>query len=134
MDNEPRVPLPEGVEKVPTHLYGISGWYSQEGVVACAAFGGYFRYGVLDNLVVDGQLVDSFGSSAITGELKDDRLSFLKIYDHRRDTIQYTFNKENGIWIGSYDGPAVGTGKAKCQTFLIEDDAFQILCGKPRRY
>ena len=129
---EPRIPLPHGIRKRDSHLYGITGWISQPAnEVECAAFGGYFRYDVKDELVVDGQLIDMWGSSSIEGEMTDDRLEFSKKYDQRKDVVNYRFKKQGGIWIGEYSGVGTEKGPAQCTTFLAEIDAFQIACGKP---
>ncbi len=130
--------IPEGIEKRESHLYGIVGVLSQPGTIGegVAAFGGYFRHDLETGNVCDGQLVDFWGQSEIVnfGFMGETALSFSKRYLNRRDFINYEFNKdENGLWIGTYSGAAVGEGKAQAKTNLIDDDAFSILCGIPRR-
>ncbi len=132
MVEQPRVPIPPGVKKRDAKLYGIAGWLSQLPDVECAAFGGYFRYDVLDRVLVDGQLIDLWGSSSIEGTMTENELRFTKMYEHRSDPISYRFRMQNGIWVGEYNGPETGRGRAQCKTFVAEEDAFSILCGKPR--
>lgn len=126
-------PIPEGVEKRDAKLIGITGWYSQtvenNGIAGSFAFGGYFRYDVLDELVVDGQLVDVWGSSAIEGRMDEKKLEFVKVYNGMAYPIWYKFEKQNGIWVGGYESPVVGSGRSNCRTFISDEDAFEIVCG-----
>lgn len=131
LTDEPRIPLPDGVEKRDVKLYGIAGWISQPEIIECAAFGGYFRYDPLDKKVLDGQLIDCWGSSSIEGRFDEKTLSFTKWYDKRRYSIDYLFHLKDGAWEGVYASLPTGTGRAKCKIFLIEEDAFQIACGSP---
>ncbi len=132
MTKDPRVQTPAGVQKREVKLYGITGWFGEPMGVICGAFGGYFRHDVLDKLVVDGQLVDCYGASDISGKMTEEELVFVKQYADRLDTIRHSFTKQNGIWVGQYEGAATGLGQSKCRTFLVEEDAFGIVCGPPR--
>lgn len=129
-----RNPIHEDVKKRESHLYGISGRIIQPETepIRCAAFGGYFRYDVLDKLVLDGQLIDCFGPSIIEGTMTEDELSFAKRYEHRKYKIDYEFKKKNEIWAGTYNSFQAGSGRAECKTYLVDKDAFDIACGSPR--
>lgn len=73
----------------------------------------------------EGALLDHYGTSILSEvELTDDKLSFKKRYDHRRDIILYELNKSGDCWAGSYSGNAVGTGAVKCQLLPIGEDFF----------
>ena len=64
-----------------------------------------------------GTMGDHYGSSRLTNVVynPDHSLVFTKQYDHRRDTINYEFKRnENGLWLGTYTGTAVGNGISAC--------------------
>lgn len=73
----------------------------------------------------EGALKDHYGTSILFDiELSEDKFVFRKKYEHRRDTILYQLEKRGDIWLGSYGGPAVGFGAAKCQLIPIEEEFF----------
>jgi len=114
-------------------LYSIAGYFCQpkRGFDA-VAFGGYFRYDVLDKLVLDGQLIDRFGPSTIEGRMDDEVLVFDKEYQSRGYALTYEFTKRNGIWVGDYAGKTTGKGKAQCVCTPVLEDAFRVACGDPK--
>ena len=134
----PKQKIPEGIEKRDCALYGISGWFSDTTLGEnpnAVAFGGYFRYDKKLSLIVDGQMSDIFGSSTIEGHMYDEKIDFMKFYDCRNYPIFYEFSKENDIWVGHYKSHFVKGTEAqpvKAIITLIEPDAFDIVCGKPK--
>lgn len=117
-------------------LYGITGVINSPRLSGMA-FGGYFRWDKKSSRVLDGQLVDCWGSSTIEGTLANDLFEFVKKYDHRGDDaihdIAYTFRKDKGLWVGEYGGPATGKGTAQCRLYVTSRDAFYVGCGNPRK-
>ena len=125
---------PEHIEWRDSKLCAITGWFLQPSLIdGKTAFGGYFRYDVKDRLVLDGQLIDLWGPSKISGIMDDRQFVFTKKYDGRVEPIEYRFTKQNGIWVGEYKGKATGQGQAECRTFTVHEDAFNIVCGTIRR-
>ena len=126
-----RVPLPTTIKKRDTQLYNISGLVFQpEHAITSFVFSGYFRYDPNTNLLFDGELIDLYGTSVIKGRMKKNYLSFEKRYNHRQSTIDYHFQKENGIWKGTFRGPfVVARGESKCITKLMLEDASQVFSG-----
>lgn len=63
-----------------------------------------------------GSMTDYYGESVISGVVvKEDSVTFTKKYLRRDDLIHYTFNqKDEGMWVGGYDGKATGPGDANC--------------------
>ena len=63
-----------------------------------------------------GMMNDRYGDAALTDfVLTDTEMSFTKKYLKRNDPIRYEFKeKKDGIWYGTWSGPAVGAGTAKC--------------------
>jgi hypothetical protein len=108
-------------------VYSIIGWFSEDvfGEKYCA-FGG--RFLKKDNRIVEGSIIDRCGNSEITeGYIDSEILQFSKYYPNSKwnlkSTFNYKFKKENGIWIGEYDGQA-NDCRAKAVTVLgdyIED-------------
>lgn len=133
----PKNPIPKGIEKRESHLYSITGLITHDSLDGgCVAFGGYFRYDLKTNKICDGQLIDLWGESEIInfGYMDKKILEFDKRYRNRQNIIHYKFKKnEKGIWIGEYNGESAGKGLTHCVTFLADDDAFQIGCGRPDR-
>ena len=129
----PQVPLEEGVIKRHCQLYGIIGWFEEPTAKHSAtAFGGYFRLDVETKLIANGQLIDVFGESIIYGSMTDKTLAFEKVYEnvmYRKTPINYVFEKVGDGWEGKFEASKITKGIAKCLTTLIEDDAFQIICG-----
>jgi hypothetical protein len=73
----------------------------------------------------EGALLDHYGSSIIFEiELTDNKLSFKKRYDHRRDVILYELEKTDNCWMGSYSGNMVGMGAVKCQLLPVDEEFF----------
>ncbi|MEK6875490.1 MAG: hypothetical protein AABX30_02300 [Nanoarchaeota archaeon] len=128
----------KGFKKRDVKLYSIAGWISDLPTCPCTAFAGYFRHDVLENLIVDGQLIDAWGPSRIgMGSLNDKSLKFIKQYHGRESYIEYDFIKEDSLWVGEWngrlrDGESYNYGKSQCITSLVLDDAWNISCGAPR--
>jgi len=80
-----------------------------------------------------GHMFDQFGASRLThislhnGE-STQKLSFVKIYDHRRDPIHYQLARQEGegFWRGEYDGDLTGSGKTHCLVILVPNDFLEI--------
>ena len=71
-----------------------------------------------------GGMNDHWGESVLSGIVFVDgiKLSFLKKYDHREDTILYSFKAKDGItWIGEYEGEIVGKGLSRCIITEVDD-------------
>jgi len=103
MEHVPRNQDSPEFPKRDTKLYSIVGCFDQPSEELTAmAFGGYFRYDVLDKLVVDGQLVDMFGPSTIEGLMQGNALVFSKKYAGRQIGFHYEFRKANGLWVGEW--------------------------------
>ena len=135
----PKAKNSEGFLERETHLYGISGWIIQPSIYGkdkSFAFGGYFRYDIKDNLVLDGQLIDPFGDSIIDrGRMDNDFLTFEKRYSQQHNLFKYLFEKEGKIWVGTWENNgslSIDKGEAKAVTTLIDKDCFYIACGNPR--
>jgi len=81
---------------------------------------------VLGSPVMVGRTMDQFGMAHLTNiSLSDDRLSFVKKYDNRKDLILYSFAREDeGLWIGEYDGELTGKGSARCVLTPVPDQMF----------
>ena len=75
---------------------------------------------------LNGMLQDHYGEAMITDALiSPDSISFTKVYLRRSDPIFYEFTKKEGDdWLGTYNGPAVGNGWAKCQIKEVEESFF----------
>lgn len=63
-----------------------------------------------------GTMLDSCGRSSLTNVwISPNHFGYDKRYEHRTDVVNYDFRlHENGLWVGSYSGDAVGTGQATC--------------------
>ncbi len=75
-----------------------------------------------------GMMQDHYGEAEIADAMvTDESVSFTKIYIRRGDPIFYEFTKKEGDdWLGTYKGPAVGKGLAKCRITLVEDTFFDL--------
>jgi hypothetical protein len=132
------VPESKEFQKRDSHLYGIVGVISQPDTIGegMIAFGGYFRHDALTGKVCDGQLVDCWGQADILnfGLLDKDTLEFNKKYIGRQSVINYKYRKIKGdIWVGEYNGEYTGKGETQCKINLIDNDAFRIVCGSPKK-
>lgn len=80
-----------------------------------------------DRADISGMMNDVFGDSEITDfTIDDSTMSYRKRYIHRSDVIEYVFNtKEGNTWYGTWSGPSVGTGTAKCIVTEIDEQFFQ---------
>jgi len=129
----PRQEIPQGVRKRDSKLYSLTGWFTQpEGYGNQPfAFGGYFKYDTESKWLGNGQLADLWGESEIEGIMKDDLLSFIKLYSERgRLPVDYNFKRnDKGLWVGSWRGSDAGEGETGCAISLVDDDAFDIACG-----
>ena len=73
--------------------------------------------GVMDDLYGESQLTDV--------QITDSSLSFTKTYIKRGDPIYYEFKKnENGVFVGTWKGPAVGKGTARCWLTPVNESVF----------
>ena len=122
--------IPKGIEKKSVKLYGITGWFMNNEPNIPFAFGGYFKVGE-DGLIVDGQLIDSFGDSQIGGLMNKDSLNFGKIYSGRLDVIHYSLINLGEDWRGNFESVAT-SGVVKSLITLLDNDAFPIACCSPR--
>ena len=124
--------------------YLIQGFYSQrrdymdvavvpgEGNVAVFSTG-LFRCmfaGVItqDELfgALTGRMTDGSGASVLTEiSVSDEELLFKKTYNTRPDPIHYVFRLKGGIWCGSFQGSAVGTGRASCVLTPVPQQIFE---------
>lgn len=79
-----------------------------------------------------GHMFDQYGDSVLSDiVLKDDKFSFLKQYERRRDKIRYTFTRENGgrVWCGDWsmeqDGHELDHGQSNCAITVVGEQFFQ---------
>ena len=68
---------------------------------------------------IEGELVDDFGASEISGKLKGEELTFNKRYVDSQDNTVFNFtrggyNHEQSTFLGKYSGKNRGKGNAKC--------------------
>jgi len=139
----PKKELPEGVEERKIHFYGLSGWHTQpvpvrdqggEEVFSAICFGGYLKYDPIDG-TLGGELVDVGGRSRIEGKMSEEELVLVKLYPRTGTRVNFKFERdEEGMWGGKYqsvsvDGVATASGFARCQTTLLEREAFHLLSG-----
>lgn len=63
-----------------------------------------------------GEMEDQVGQASLEVVwLTETELRFVKRYAQRNDDIGYVFRLDkDGVWVGSYEGPLVGEGKAVC--------------------
>jgi len=73
-----------------------------------------------------GEMNDQFGQSQLSHVIlfPDERVKFVKKYNHRDDRIEYEFIKEGSIWVGKYSGPVVKEGNAKCIITQVPEELF----------
>ncbi len=86
----------------------------------------YGVVGIEEDGTYSGEMNDHWGPSVITDlTVLDDYISFRKSYKNR-PPILYTFDKkEEGLWIGSYDGRDSGSGIAKLIITPLNESFFQ---------
>lgn len=73
----------------------------------------------------NGLMSDRIGESELSDVvITEDEFSFTKKYTFRDDPIRYTFHNEGDIWVGTYTGPAVGSGTANCILTKVSKDLF----------
>lgn len=88
-----------------------------KGLVSCMFAGAIWPSAGGDPHELVGVMKDTPGDASLKVlKLTDEYLIFEKVYEHRDDTILYTFQKdaETGVWYGGYTGDAVGEGQAWC--------------------
>lgn len=117
-------------------LYGIAGYTSYWDFklphrLRNIGFGGYFKKFVNDS--IEGELIDRFGPSHITGFLKPRQFSFNRYYkeapdDYRSIAVLYSLNKNRRSWMGVYKLhlEAEVFGEIKCRIFLVATNAYEI--------
>lgn len=72
-----------------------------------------------------GEMADAFGESDLSEiTLGPDELSFSKKYEHRADTIKYSFRRQGSIWVGEYEGEKTGKGRSNCVLTEVPDTLF----------
>ena len=72
-----------------------------------------------------GSLQDPAGYSNLTDIQRDTEMfSFDKHYERRNDVIHYEFALVGDPWIGTYEGPAVGSGYANCILTPVPKEMF----------
>ncbi len=70
-------------------------------------------------------MTDTFGLSRIFRvRITPTTVEFTKKYERRNDEIVYRFKRRNRICRGSYEGEAVGCGKARCVITPMPRDFF----------
>lgn len=80
-----------------------------------------------DNPELIGEMHDYLGYSRLTKvRITPKEVRFTKKYDHRPDTINYSFrfDPEKKLWIGKYSGEATGEGGAMCVINEVPDFAY----------
>ena len=98
-----------------------------------AQFTGVFHYSKgEDSNAIEGLLEDCCGRSRIEGLLSEQKtLSFDKLYGGRINSIEYkfSFDKENGLYIGAWKGKDVLEGYSVCKldNQLVQPDVNFIL-------
>src|SRR3989344_897816 len=93
-----------------------------------------------DSVTLVGRMTDHYGESILTCvQLETDSFCFTKLYEHRKDSIQYQLKKcTGGVWEGIYRGKATGSGRARCiitpvhESFLLPTQTRPIKKGGPR--
>lgn len=89
-------------------------------------FAGAIFSETIHSTILVGEMNDCFGESHLFNVvITKDELTFEKKYEHRRDYINYKFQREGNIWVGGYEGLAVGIGGAKCITTEVPAIFFQ---------
>jgi hypothetical protein len=76
-----------------SELYAISGWFGRKPAV----FWGCFKKHKPDKSDIDGELLDMYGNSRITGNITEKNLIFWRARG-LVDSYHYLFKKENGVW------------------------------------
>jgi hypothetical protein len=128
----PRQMVSTGDVGITIKLFGINGYFVDSTITEnpiAVAFGGYFLWDKGSQRITNGQLIDIYGSSTISGEMDNETLIFNKKYP--KMSIPYHFKKQNGFWVGEYEHPKLKRVEpAKSITNLVEKDDFIIICGK----
>jgi hypothetical protein len=74
-----------------------------------------------------GRMADPCGESELSNimiSVARKEMSFTKKYLKRADTIDYSFKLVGEIWVGGYEGNAVGAGGATCIITEVPDKLF----------
>lgn len=62
-----------------------------------------------------GKMFDHFGESRLFDiKITRTKMRFVKQYNLRDDTINYSFRREGKLWIGEYSGAHAGRGDTRC--------------------
>ena len=113
----------------------IDGLFYEPWTDSVAQFTGLFHYSKGENSnAIEGLLEDCYGRSRIEGLLSEKKtLSFDKLYRGRTNSIEYkfSFDKENGLYIGTWKGKDVsafeGHSVCKLDNQLVQPDVDFIL-------
>ncbi len=72
-----------------------------------------------------GCMMDHYGDSEILDfVMRKDEMVFMKKYIKRGDLIEYNFKLVGPLWVGGYEGDAVGKGFSNCIITEVEDGFF----------
>ncbi len=72
-----------------------------------------------------GEMKDIWGNAKISDfEISESELKFIKTYEKRPPIIHLFTKKENGVWLGTFEGDDCGKGKTKCIATEIDNEFF----------
>lgn len=108
-------------------IYGMTGFYRNEGEEEKVPFGGYFEHDFYTGFI-NGERVDAlYGRALLAGKLDRDltELKFVLQYSGRRDEIYYNYKKQGHIWVGQFktsdkgNSVSSGSGSSICDIRLF---------------
>jgi hypothetical protein len=75
--------------------------------------------------VLVGEMNDQNGESTLTDIIiEPESLQFIKQYNGSPLKIKYIFQLKNGIWVGEYFEPSIGSGQARCILTEVPEEFF----------
>ena len=101
-----------------------------EEVVSKLMFSGVIFVDARSLTNASGNMQDRFGSSRLMFvEMnwrfgKPNCVTFVKRYEHRSDIIHYELTYDGSMWVGEYEGKAVGAGYVKCYITDVSANLF----------
>ncbi len=108
-----------------SHEGGDARLMISSGVARCMYSGIIFPTPDPENPDVIGCMTDHFGDSEIFDfVMRNNEIRFTKKYTNRPDTIGYSFKLVGSIWVGGYEGDAVGKGFSNCIVTEVTDEFF----------